>query len=152
MRYWTLSNVPLFVLATPMMCLMIVSAVEPLISTTNSGYQYNSFNRHQSSSTRAEKAAKKKESYSTQLSFKRSIAVPQLALALATLLSFHVQVINRVSSGYPLWYIFIAEKIVQRDVIIVASKQIDIGKAYLTWAVMYAIIQAGLFASFLPPA
>lgn len=151
MRYWTLSNVPLFVLATPVMCLMIVSAIEPLINATNSGYRYNSFNRYQSSSTHAKRTAKK-ESYSTQLSFKRSIAVPQLALALATLFSFHVQVINRVSSGYPLWYIFLAEKIVQRDVIFVVSKQIDIGKAYLTWAIMYAIIQAGLFASFLPPA
>ena len=152
MRYWTLSNVPLFILATPVMCLMIISAIEPFICKNESSYQYTFFERHQSPSTHVKKVAKKEESETIQLNFKRKMAIPQLALALSTLLSFHVQVINRVSSGYPLWYMFVAEKIIRREMIIVAGKRIDVGNIFLTWAVTYAIIQAGLFASFLPPA
>ena len=153
MRYWTLSNVPLFILATPVMCLMIVSAIEPFSGLINPGCQYIFSARYQSRSMRVEKAVRDKEElHSLQLVYKRSMAVPQLALALATLLSFHVQVINRVSSGYALWYIYAAEKIVRREVIIVAGKRIDMGKLLLTWMIMYGTIQAGLFASFLPPA
>jgi phosphatidylinositol glycan class V len=56
------------------------------------------------------------------------LALPQLALASAALMSFHVQVITRLSSGYPLWYLVLAQDI------------------------MYAIIQTPLYAYFLPPA
>jgi GPI mannosyltransferase 2 len=39
------------------------------------------------------------------------LAVPQLLLAVAAFTSFHVQIITRLSSGYPLWYLHIAQAI-----------------------------------------
>ena len=74
----------------------------------------------------------------------RNLAVSQLLLTLLTLTTAHVQIITRISSAYPvcLWYLAAPP-----------------GKGSFPWAgnlvrfmVIYAIIQGGLFASFLPPA
>ena len=35
-------------------------------------------------------------------------ALPQLILAILATTTFHVQIINRISSGYPVWYIVLA--------------------------------------------
>jgi phosphatidylinositol glycan class V len=71
------------------------------------------------------------------------LALPQLALACAALTSFHVQVITRLSSGYPVWYLILAQDFME------AKKT---AKWTVRWMVMYAIIQATLFVGFLPPA
>ena len=135
------------------MCLMIVSAIEPFLSTNDLSLQHTDVGRYQPSSSGVPKAtARANEPKPLELAHKRIVAITQLALALLTLFSFHVQVINRVSSGYPLWYIFIAEIVITRKRITVGKMRIDIGKTMLTWMIMYAVIQAGLFASFLPPA
>lgn len=75
------------------------------------------------------------------------LALPQLALAVLALTSFHVQIITRISSGYPLWYLVLAREITDGD-----AKEIRIAKWTVRWMVMYALIQGVLFASFLPPA
>jgi phosphatidylinositol glycan class V len=82
------------------------------------------------------------------------LAMPQVVLALAAFTSYHVQIINRLSSGYPLWYIWLASEIAvpakqPRDNLISRG-----GKAQLIVRsiAIYAIVQGGLFASFLPPA
>lgn len=110
MKYWTLSNLPLFLLAAPMLYLLIRSCLF-----------------HVASSTEAQRLL---------------IAMPQLVLALLAITNYHVQVITRLASGYPLLYIWLAEQI---------SKS-----ARPNWTVryfiIYGLIQAGLFASFLPPA
>lgn len=78
------------------------------------------------------------------------LALPQLALALLALSTYHVQIITRMASGYPLWYWWLALGIVgvgkgkwsvpvKSDVVVI-------------WMVMYTAIQGGLYASFLPPA
>jgi phosphatidylinositol glycan class V len=73
----------------------------------------------------------------------RRLALPQIVLAVLAFTSFHVQVVNRLSSGYVLWYLYIARSVLQGD-------------RYAVWAVrlmiMYAMVQASLFAAFLPPA
>lgn len=58
-------------------------------------------------------------------------------------LNHHVQIITRISSGYPVWYWWAADRVVRGDVW---------GKRVVVFTVMYAGIQGALFTSFLPPA
>jgi GPI mannosyltransferase 2 len=87
------------------------------------------------------------------------LALLQLAIAVLAFTSFHVQIVNRISSGYPLWYIWLASRIVQvsssmkegaRDE--AQSRQYWQDQIMLRSMIVYAAIHAGLFASFLPPA
>lgn len=80
------------------------------------------------------------------------LALPQLLLAVLALFVYNVQIITRLSSGYPLWYIWVAEHVVFP--VEPASKGKSLMKSSLIFRfmIMYAIIQGGLFASFLPPA
>jgi phosphatidylinositol glycan class V len=59
--------------------------------------------------------------------------------------SYHVQIINRLSSGYIAWYWWIASAILSEE-------KKGLGLGVVGFFVMYAGIQGGLFASFLPPA
>jgi GPI mannosyltransferase 2 len=82
------------------------------------------------------------------------LAMPQAVLALAAFTTYHVQIINRLSSGYPLWYIWLASMITAPT----EQSQADLIRERKTAQLMvramaiYAIVQGGLFASFLPPA
>jgi Gpi18-like mannosyltransferase len=90
----------------------------------------------------------------------KSLAVPQLLLALLAITNYHVQIINRIASGYPVWYLWIASALVEEtrsqavsskttvNILSQLSKPIVIVQAM----VIYGLIQGGLFASFLPPA
>lgn len=78
------------------------------------------------------------------------LSIPQGLLAVLALTSYHVQIINRISSGYPLWYWYLVSG---------AVDSLSSPKAHhrvLTTAVWgmvgYALIQGVLFGSFLPPA
>lgn len=78
------------------------------------------------------------------------LAVPQGLLAIMALTSYHVQIINRISSGYPLWYWWLVstamnglqDPLKSRSLLSVATQAM----------VGYALIQGVLFGSFLPPA
>ena len=59
--------------------------------------------------------------------------------------NYHIQIITRISSGYPLWYWWLAN-------LLSDDKTAGTGKNSVTFMVMYACIQGALFASFLPPA
>jgi phosphatidylinositol glycan class V len=76
--------------------------------------------------------------------FVRVLAVSQTALAILAITNNHVQIISRISSAYPVWYWWVANCIVR--------ERRALGKGIATFMVMYAGIQGGLFASFLPPA
>lgn len=82
----------------------------------------------------------------------RRFAIPQAILAVLALMVFHVQVINRISSGYPLWYLAIAAMMVDGAPIHLAGNAYVTSETIVRCMVMYALIQGGLFASFLPPA
>ena len=79
---------------------------------------------------------------------------PQLFLAVMTFTSFHVQIVNRLASGYPLWYLSVAKMIFDSRAEDSLIEQ-RAGKAS-EWVsrgiVMYSIVQGLLFSSFLPPA
>ncbi|KAL2404292.1 GPI mannosyltransferase 2 [Exophiala dermatitidis] len=128
-RYWTLSNLPLFLLAAPTLWLLTYSAVEAVRNPGDLPWCRPSMSPGTASRYRKRVVM--------------SLELPQLALAVLALTSYHVQIITRLSSGYPLWYIWLAAK--THD----APKRTA---PILWWMVIYAMVQAGLYASFLPPA
>lgn len=79
------------------------------------------------------------------------LALPQLTAAVVILLCSHVQIITRLSSGYPLIYLWLASKLVDGTGAKISHEK-KWSKGIIRWTVMYAMIQGGLFASFLPPA
>lgn len=141
LRYWTLSNIPLFALATPML-LVLVGTGWAAIDSSQLVHLPD---------------ASTSEDPKGRSIFQRSMArfaLPQLVLGVLAFTSFHVQIVNRISSGYPVWYIIIAiamssEWPQKTGIMHTLSK-------YSEWlvraSVMYALIQGGLYASFMPPA
>lgn len=128
-RYWTLPNVPLFLLAAPMLTLMIVSGVWGIGIKNTAGTQSIDFDK----------------------TLLRKLAFPQLLLAVMAIVTYHVQIITRISSGYMVWYWWVAYKMsAGRAAEEVKGK--DWTKFVVRYMVLYGIIQGVLFAGFLPPA
>lgn len=82
----------------------------------------------------------------------RELALPQLGLAIMAATTFHVQIINRIASGYPIWYLTVAVWLTDQEL----SSQLWTGSDRGQWTIramiMYSLIQGMLFANFLPPA
>lgn len=151
MRYWTLSNLPLFMLAMPMLYILLhsgawawkTSTVEkdhcaqdsPIVGQAEN---IQSASIHHNSPMQKDMAIR--------------IALPQVTLAVVALTTYHVQIISRLSSGYPIWYWWLASLIVGDQTNDTPGRKLNAAKLITTWMIMYAIIQGGLFASFLPPA
>ena len=138
-RYWTVPNLPLFLLAMPCLWMLLVSSAWACTYPTSSIF-----------------TAPKNSITVANLDKEGLIrlAMPQVVLALAAFASYHVQIINRLSSGYPLWYIWLASAIAE-----VAKQPYDnlvrrggTAQLIVRSIAIYAIVQGGLFASFLPPA
>ena len=117
-------NSPLFLLAAPMLAVLTKAGVEQLRSQ------------------RAPVADKPAEA-ARLLSLLQSAAVAQVLLAVLAATTYHVQIITRISSGYPLWHWWLAGCLVRGD---------KTGGRVVMFMVMYASIQGALFTSFLPPA
>ena len=74
----------------------------------------------------------------------RNLAMSQLLLTLLTLTTAHVQIITRISSAYPVWLWYLAT---------VSKEGSTPWPGHIVrFLVIYAVVQGGLFASFLPPA
>jgi len=135
-RYWTLSNLPLFLLAAPMLAILCLSSISAL--DTSSPIQ-------------------SLLPIPTSNVLKR-LAILQLVLVSIVFTTANVQIITRIASGYPLLYIWIAQQIQseQQEIMKVARANSRMGEGYAQmitrWMFMYALIQGGLYASFLPPA
>lgn len=82
----------------------------------------------------------------------RRLAVPQMFLAILALTTYHVQVISRLASAYPLWYMWLASIILEDRRVLMLGKHWSPAEITVRWMICYALIQGGLFASFLPPA
>ncbi|OJD14462.1 hypothetical protein AJ78_05197 [Emergomyces pasteurianus Ep9510] len=138
LSYWKLPNLPLFCLAAPMLVIMCVSSWWPFTSLVDFDM------RHQEPGKR--EAVPRAELRRACL---YRLAIPQAVLAALALTNSHVQIINRISSGYPLWYWYISIcSLEDGNTFYVALKPRYVVKVL----VLYAFIQGGLFASFLPPA
>ena len=84
----------------------------------------------------------------------RKLSMPAAVSGVLALTTYHVQVLTRLSSGYPIWYWWLAWEILatQKQDQMKDKLKSNMGVWVVRWMIMYGIIQAGLFASFLPPA
>ncbi|RYO92015.1 hypothetical protein DL762_001844 [Monosporascus cannonballus] len=130
LRYWKPGNIPLFLLAAPVLYLLMRSGVETLRVPSN-------LLRSRVAGPAASSAAAER--------LLRSMALSQLVLAALAITNYHVQIITRLSSGYPLWYFWLAG-------MLGSPTNSAFGSKIVVFMVMYATIQGALFASFLPPA
>ena len=80
------------------------------------------------------------------------LALPQLVLAVTAAISFHVQIVNRISSGYPIWYLTVATWLLDRGSRRPSGVRFDHSQIAVRSMVMYAMVQGILYANFLPPA
>merc|ERR1711964_627685 len=131
LRYWTVSNLPLFLLATPMFYIL-----------TKSGSWALSFKLSQRQE-KTDKGQPNEEGRAAQQVL-QNLAFTQLALVALTLSTAHVQIITRISSAFPVWLWYGA--IASQD-----GKNTLVG-GFVRFMVIYALVQGGLYASFLPPA
>jgi phosphatidylinositol glycan class V len=143
LRYWTVSNIPLFLLAAPMLAILTISAYWAMYSI-----QAQTSPKNQAPVAAIVPSGR----------LFRSLAFPQLLLAMMALVNHHVQIITRISSGYPIWYIWLAAQIMDANNKTDSIKMVEKGlsrrtvDAIVKYSVLYALIQGGLFSSFLPPA
>ncbi|KAF6799592.1 gpi mannosyltransferase 2 [Colletotrichum sojae] len=135
LRYWTPGNIPLFALAAPVLALMIASGLEVL-------KRPSVLSRSPTSSTKA--TARNVPPSSRQIVV-ASLAASQFLLAVLAITTYHVQIITRIATGYPVWYWWVAGCLLD-------GERRALGRKVVTFSVMYALIQGVLFASFLPPA
>ncbi|KAH7383226.1 GPI mannosyltransferase 2 [Pyrenochaeta sp. MPI-SDFR-AT-0127] len=143
-RYWTIPNLPLFLMATPMLWLLLKSGVTVLRSCI----QQPLYGRH------APKTGDtlKPSTPSAGVHSLPELALPQLMLAVAAIISFHVQIVNRIASAYPSWYVMIATWLLDRQRTESARKTSSRDEWIIRGMIMYALVQGMLFANFLPPA
>lgn len=145
LSYWTPGNIPLFLLAIPMLAVLFITALAVLLEPKDLLARINEASKPGSES---------EQNLFTHVSLQ--LAVPQIILAAMAITSFHVQIINRISSGCALWYVVLAILVAdQRQ----GSQQGLLGllggtrrQLLVRVMVAYAIVQGGLYAAFLPPA
>ncbi|KAK0629031.1 GPI mannosyltransferase 2 [Bombardia bombarda] len=140
LRYWKLPNLPLFLLAGPMLAILVKSGVEQLLSSSSTTGR----RLHVVAAT-VDKGNDKPPAESARrlLTLVRSAAAAQVLLAVLAVSTYHVQIITRISSGYPLWYWWLAGSLIDGE---------KLGGRIVVFMVLYASIQGVLFTSFLPPA
>lgn len=129
LRYWTLSNLPLFILGAPMFTIMAASGLWALRDSPLSRENDVSKVIDQAESQRYQVLC--------------NLAATQLLFTVYTLTTAHAQIITRISSASPVWMWFLA---------VACSEDKPIAKYFVRFSVIYAMVQGGLFASFLPPA
>ena len=153
LHYWTPSNLPLFILAFPMLSIMFASGVWAWVDVGKRPHVQEQHNRSKTSGSVKRINEGVELNPTMQAEILRGLAIPQMVLALLAFTTYHVQIITRLSSGYPIWYWWLAHMILQDDRdFVVMGKRMKPSTLIVRWIVMYAVIQGGLFASFLPPA
>ncbi|QMW44188.1 hypothetical protein G4B11_007608 [Aspergillus flavus] len=160
LRYWTLSNMPLFALAGPMLVIMTYSAIWTLGVGSGGQERGNGKSFSNTSKTQVHSEAP------LTGRLLRSLAAPQIILAILTFLKHHVQIITRMSSGYPMWYLWLAHALVEGHSL-ASSEKVDVcrgekethilkqyryARMTIFYMIVYSLVQGVLFASFLPPA
>jgi phosphatidylinositol glycan class V len=131
-------------MAGPMLWLLLQTSVEYL--------RYPTQQRFQLLETRPGDDRKKIRDLSTTPARLPQLVMPQIILAITAATNFHVQVINRLSSGYPVWYITIAEWMITQDSTTQRGKRFRCSQWICRGLIMYALVQGTLFSNFLPPA
>ncbi|KAG5930116.1 hypothetical protein E4U53_002299, partial [Claviceps sorghi] len=124
LRYWTLNQVPLFLLAAPMLAILLKSGVELLRKP------------QQVASMTGEPGI----GDSGCNLFVRALAAGQVVVAVLAITNYHVQIITRISSGYPVWYWWVAGCLMDK-------KRQRLGVSMAMFMMLYGGIQGGLPAA-----
>ena len=153
-RYWTLPNVPLFLLAGPVGWLMIITAIPAITAPRELALALKDNDKQSDKPARHYVPDEESE---VMMAFQRvmpRLAVLQIVLVVLAATSFHVQILNRISSGYPVWYLGIAVGICGGGAGDRGARMFGTSKKQWIFRGMlvYAVVQGGLYASFLPPA
>jgi phosphatidylinositol glycan class V len=130
LRYWVLPNIPLFLLAIPMLAVLLLSGwayTGPIITDLR---------------LYVRTAKQRGPAYVVAV-----IAAPQIILAVAAILMYHVQIILRLATGYPAWYWWLAQMLLPA-----AKGSVMLRHGLVLIMVSYSLVQSALYASFLPPA
>lgn len=143
-RYWNLSNLPLFVLAAPTVWLLFISSATHLRSCVQNLLHGNA-NPGTGKGTMVKDA-------SFAICKLPELALPQLLLVVLAVTSFHVQIVNRIASGYPVWYLMIATWVVDSQHQDSTKRHPRKAQWFVRGIVIYCLVQGMLFANFLPPA
>ncbi|TPX10140.1 uncharacterized protein E0L32_001337 [Thyridium curvatum] len=130
LRYWKTSNIPLFVMAGPTVLVLLRSGVVTL------------------SQPRAAEGGRPPREAQQLLDVLWCMAASQVALAVLAVLNHHVQIVARISSGLPLWYLWLARRVLLEA----KAGRPAAANNMVMFMLMYAPIQAALFGAFLPPA
>jgi GPI mannosyltransferase 2 len=156
LRYWTIGNLPLFLLSAPMLYLLTISGLDILKRTPRADVLRAKTRIADSPITLQMDSGGFSQLLQTtdfHLLCLQRLAVPQILLTGLAFTSFHVQIITRIASGYPLWYIWCAELLHSSAASLATGNSTTFfGKAVVRGIVMYGIVQGGLYATFLPPA
>ncbi|KAK4624164.1 GPI mannosyltransferase 2 [Fulvia fulva] len=146
LRYWTLSNLPLFALAAPIIVVLTATGSIALNQRFHDMHDGDAGSEEMHRFTR----------------LMARFALPQVSLAALAASSFHVQIINRISSGYPVWYIVLGMGVLRLNRSARPRPPWYPGRLstflarHSQWLVrsmvIYALVQGGLYASFMPPA
>ncbi|KAK8131785.1 hypothetical protein PG984_008223 [Apiospora sp. TS-2023a] len=131
-RYWTPGNIPLFFLSAPVLFLMMRSGLAALRPRRDMMPEPRS-------------AATVQVPQDDALLFVGAMALSQVILTTLAITTYHIQIITRIASAYPIWYWWLAGQLGQKSTA-------KFGGGVVVFMVMYASIQGALFASFLPPA
>ncbi|KAI9884673.1 MAG: hypothetical protein M1823_003556 [Watsoniomyces obsoletus] len=154
LRYWTVSNLPLFLIAAPMLAILWASSMWALqigwggwslLSSQRTSTVMPNDSRHGVQPTTRSNHDR------TRIYLQRAV-LPQLLLTVLAVSNYHVQIINRISSGYAVWYWWLASAILDDSQITVMGRTWNVAQLAVRWMIIYALIQTVLFASFLPPA
>jgi phosphatidylinositol glycan class V len=146
LSYWTPGNIPLFLLAAPMLAILTATALSVSLAPDNILASLNTPAKHPI--TASDTALFKHVAL--------QLALPQFILAVMALTSFHVQIINRISSGCALWYLVLAIAVHGWSTDgsegawgLLKGQRVEVVVRLMA---VYAIVQGGLYAAFLPPA
>ncbi|KAI9151935.1 GPI mannosyltransferase 2 [Paramyrothecium foliicola] len=116
LRYWTPGQIPLFILAAPVLVVLVKSGMDVI--------------------------AKPAQSFTVLQPFQtllHTLAASQILLAVLALTSYHVQIISRISSAYPIWYLWLAGCL--RD-----NKLQTWGRGYTVFMIMFSLLNSTLKA------
>ncbi|RAH80719.1 GPI mannosyltransferase 2 [Aspergillus japonicus CBS 114.51] len=147
LRYWTVSNIPLFGLAAPMLAILLASGWQALSGELRSSLELPC--------AKVEKLRDSPPQARVTDRLLRSLAVPQVVIAVLTFFNHHVQIITRMASGYPVWYVWVAYLLLQRGLsgkVLGGWIRRGRGGLVVNYMVVYALVQGVLYAAFLPPA
>ena len=145
LRYWTVSNIPNFVLALPIL-LNVYAFCVFYLSRLPRVYPHVFVRRSAEADKKRRETRIPAEPHPPSLFLAPSLLPHVLhALALTLLLTFnaHVQIALRVLPSLPLVYWAAARLLVERP---------RWGKAWVAWSVVWGAVSCVLWAVFLPPA